>query len=86
MMISIFMVDGQQLQVFPLKFTATFGADPAVDLKRLFAVVGIGGFIVTLEASHQLAELLCRGQFLCLRAENPLRLFLHYACRIERVS
>ena len=45
MVIAVLVVDGQEVQVFTLKFTAALGADPAVDLEGLFAVTGVCRFI-----------------------------------------
>lgn len=45
MVVTVFVVDRQQLQVFPFKLPTALGADPTMDLEGLLAVVGIGGFI-----------------------------------------
>ena len=36
----------QQVQVFPLKFTAALGTDPAVQLERLFPITGVGRLVI----------------------------------------
>lgn len=46
MMITVPMVDGEELQVFPFKFPAALGADPAMNLEGLLAVIGVGWFTV----------------------------------------
>ena len=43
--VAVLVVDGQEVQVFTLKFTAALGADPAVDLEGLLAVTGVGRFV-----------------------------------------
>jgi len=49
--IAILVVDGEQVQVVTLELPAAFGADPAVQLQRLFAVAGIARLAVSLDAA-----------------------------------
>jgi hypothetical protein len=56
MMITVSMVDGQQVQIFPFKLTAALGADPAMDLEGLFAIIGIGWLTARFKTAHQLAD------------------------------
>lgn len=77
-MIAVFVVDRQQLQVFPLKLAATLGADPAMNLEGLFAVVGIGWLIACFQLVNQLTERLGRREFTGLgptlgHGQAPLR-------------
>lgn len=44
--IAVPVVDGQQMQIVTFKLTSTFGADPTMQLERLFAIVGVGRLVI----------------------------------------
>lgn len=76
--VAVLVVDRQQLQVFPFKLTAAFGADPAVQFKGLLTIVGIGWLVVRFQLVNQLTERLGRREFAGLgptrgHGQTPLR-------------
>jgi len=76
--VAVLVVDRQQLQVFTFKLAATLGADPAMNLEGLFAVVGIGWLVVRFQLVNQLTERLGRREFAGLgptrgHGQTPLR-------------
>lgn len=67
-MVAVLVVDGQQLQVFPLKLASALGANPAVNLEGLFAVICVVRAVARLETIYQTVNLFRRGQLAQLRA------------------